>query len=117
MKKRHDQHNQSMTECNQSASPALRYGVISSELQEDDLLSPFETAFIQAALKYQGTRGMPTLPQFRAVLEIMSAYAKHRADNPLEPEIEVWLASLSEDEHATIVATAYLHFGVTKFTR
>jgi hypothetical protein len=87
-------------------------------LQEDDeFLSPFETAFVRAVLEYRGVRRRPTLAEFRAALETMSAYTQQCEDNPPDPTIKAWLHGLAENEHAEMVARAFLEFGATKPTQ
>jgi len=81
--------------------------------EDDDKLSPFETAFIRAALEHRGILGVPSEAEFRAALDTLRRYDERSAG---QPQRFAWEPDLADDFLGELRAKAFLLFDTVKPT-
>jgi len=87
-----------------SAQPAL---------EADDVLSPFETAFIRAVLEHRGLFRTPTEAEFSEALFVLRQFVEQSEGDPRR---FAWEPDLGEESLGELRGKAFVMFGTTKPT-
>ena len=79
----------------------------------DDVLSPFETAFVRAVLEHRGLYRTPTDAEFTDALDVLRQFEEQSAGSPRR---FAWEPDLSEESLGELRGKAFVMFGTTRPT-